>query len=100
MSLVLNRVSLSKLPLTASPGCLFGQRYCERYSLSSIVKFTQKLTAIRQERSHFVLWGLPKTYSLGRRFWHPFKSCHKFNQFNSSNERERWLGSKPTEQAN
>ena len=47
MSLVLNRVSLSELPLTASPGCLFGQRYCERYSLSSIVKFTQKLTAIR-----------------------------------------------------
>ena len=39
MSLVLNRVSLSELPLTASPGCLFGQRYCERYSLSSIVKF-------------------------------------------------------------
>ena len=44
---LINRVPLSELLLTASPRGFFTQRYCERYSLLSIVKFTQKLTSIR-----------------------------------------------------
>ena len=52
--LVLNRVPLFELPLTVD----------YPHSLSSIVKFTQKLTAIHYERSHFVLWDHPKTYGL------------------------------------